>query len=420
MTGQLTTGSGLPFTPVYLAPVPAPASSGRCVRVSRARRPTPAAGLLPESRRVHARRRPDNGATRRATPSAGPAQFSFDAGVARTFQLTPRLTLDWRIDATNVLNRETYTGVNAVFGSPQFGLPSQANTPRKIVSTTATEVLDMRSRDAHECRLVPALAALRRDGRGRAARRRAADRRHGARAEPRRRFARRRGSIVQTVSVKDKDGQPVEGLTPNDFIVTEDGEPQTVSFAEFQRLPAPCRDAARRRRSAPRRGNAARRTGADGRVASTTPTQIATSAPGEIRYRNRRLLVLYFDLTAMPPDDQLRAYNGARKFIDDPDDARRPRRVMTFQGGAVRVKQDFTGDKDAAARRRSDADLRRRRGRRRHARPRPTGTAFGQDDAEFQHLQHRPAAVGAADRGRDAAAAARAEGAAVTSRAACS
>src|SRR5580693_5912026 len=43
--------------------------------------------------------------------------------------------------------------------------------------------------------------------------------------------------IVQTVSVKDKDGRPIEGLTSKDFTVTEDGEPQMVSFVEFQRLP---------------------------------------------------------------------------------------------------------------------------------------------------------------------------------------
>ena len=43
--------------------------------------------------------------------------------------------------------------------------------------------------------------------------------------------------IVQTVSVKDKEGKPIEGLTAKDFIVTEDGEVQTVSFVEFQRLP---------------------------------------------------------------------------------------------------------------------------------------------------------------------------------------
>jgi hypothetical protein len=34
-----------------------------------------------------------------------------------------------------VLNRETYTGVNTIFGGPQFGLPNLANTPRKIQST---------------------------------------------------------------------------------------------------------------------------------------------------------------------------------------------------------------------------------------------------------------------------------------------
>ncbi len=43
--------------------------------------------------------------------------------------------------------------------------------------------------------------------------------------------------IVQTGTVKDKDGKPIEGLTAKDFIVTEDGEPQTIAFVEFQRLP---------------------------------------------------------------------------------------------------------------------------------------------------------------------------------------
>src|SRR3954453_17993011 len=127
--------------------------------------------------------------------------------------------------------------------------------------------------------------------------------------------------VVQTVSVKDKDGRPVEGLTVKDFAITEDGEPQTVSFAEFQRLPV-----------APDNVNVVDRAGADSppvaqapmapraaatptALASTTDTKIATSAPGDIRYRNRRLLVLYFDLTSMPSQDMLRAYNAARKFI---------------------------------------------------------------------------------------------------------
>src|SRR4029450_165306 len=42
--------------------------------------------------------------------------------------------------------------------------------------------------------------------------------------------------IVQTVTVKDKDGKVVEGLTAKDFTVTEDGQPQDIAFVEFQRM----------------------------------------------------------------------------------------------------------------------------------------------------------------------------------------
>ena len=46
-----------------------------------------------------------------------------------------RLNIDWRIDATNVLNRVTYGGVNTLITSPQFGLPNRANEMRKLRSS---------------------------------------------------------------------------------------------------------------------------------------------------------------------------------------------------------------------------------------------------------------------------------------------
>ena len=60
--------------------------------------------------------------------------------------------------------------------------------------------------------------------------------------------------IVTTVVVRNPDGTPVEGLTADDFVVTEDNEPQEIAFVEYQRLDnlrrrcRPC--AARRSRSA--------------------------------------------------------------------------------------------------------------------------------------------------------------------------
>jgi hypothetical protein len=40
--------------------------------------------------------------------------------------------VDWQITATNLLNRVTYTTVNTVLNSPQFGLPTSTNDMRKI------------------------------------------------------------------------------------------------------------------------------------------------------------------------------------------------------------------------------------------------------------------------------------------------
>src|SRR5262249_31486841 len=85
--------------------------------------------------------------------------------------------------------------------------------------------------------------------------------------------------VIQTVSVKDKDGKPVEGLTLRDFVVTEDGEPQTVSFAEYQRLdnePLPSQSAA-----APAANAITRSTPTP--AAPVTEARIAVSTPGDIK-----------------------------------------------------------------------------------------------------------------------------------------
>jgi hypothetical protein len=41
---------------------------------------------------------------------------------------------------------------------------------------------------------------------------------------------------IETVLVKDKNGNPVEGLTAKDFTVTEDGAPQEIKFFEYQKF----------------------------------------------------------------------------------------------------------------------------------------------------------------------------------------
>ena len=186
--------------------------------------------------------------------------------------------------------------------------------------------------------------------------------------------------VVQTVTVKDKDGRAIEGLTAKDFVITEDGEPQTISFVEFQRLPERRRETWSSDTAQPRRPLVVPP------ASPVTQGQIVMPPPGDTRYRDRRLLVLYFDLTAMPPPDQARAYAAAQKFIDADMQPSDVLAIMTFGGGAVRVKQDFTNDRSQLREVMQtlifgddkDGD----------GIPDNTdiGTAFGQDDAEFSIL----------------------------------
>ena len=174
--------------------------------------------------------------------------------------------------------------------------------------------------------------------------------------------------IVETVTVIDRDGRAVEGLTAKDFAITEDDEPQQIAFVEFQRL-------------APVAPNAPIAPGAPNATVAPS-TQISITAPGDIRYRDRRLVILYFDMTAMGGGDSMRAFSAAQTFIGTMDPSILMA-VMAFEGGAVRVKTDFTDDRA----RLDEVMLRLIFGDDLDGDGFPdspeTGTAFGQDDAEF-------------------------------------
>ena len=149
--------------------------------------------------------------------------------------------------------------------------------------------------------------------------------------------------VVTTVVVKGRDGRPIEGLTAKDFIVTEDNQQQEIAFLEYQRLddltPLPTvslvRDA-----NEPRPALAA----IDG--LSLVQPGITVPSTGDARFRNRRLLILLFDLAEPYGPDQQRMFDGARTYLEGQMTAADLVAIMTFRNGAVRVKQDFTEDRE--------------------------------------------------------------------------
>ncbi|MFB3827908.1 MAG: VWA domain-containing protein [Bryobacteraceae bacterium] len=141
--------------------------------------------------------------------------------------------------------------------------------------------------------------------------------------------------VVLDVTVRDRSGKDITGLTKSDFTVIEDGKPQSIAVFEFQNLET--------RPLAPPRAQVAA-----AEPAKPRPQAITTAAPGKIQYQDRRLMVLLFDFSSMPPPDQLRAQQSALKFLDEHMTAADMVAIMTF-ASELEVKQDFTHDRDLLA-----------------------------------------------------------------------
>lgn len=142
--------------------------------------------------------------------------------------------------------------------------------------------------------------------------------------------------VLTNVVVRDaKTGELVRGLTQRDFSVYENGKQQQISTFDFQSV-----DMATPLHEATVSGLA---TGATGGEASG----VAVAKPEELR--NHRLIVLFFDLTSMQPEDLDRAVDAARTFLRTKMQAADLVALVSL-GDTLSVDQDFTADRDALAR----------------------------------------------------------------------
>ncbi len=133
-TTTISAGTGLPLTPLYLAPEQGtgvigalrPSYTGASVYEA-----PPGLSLNPAA---YSAPLPGQWGNAGRDSITGPAQFSLNASAGRTFRLNDRLSGDLRIDSTNTLNHVTFPGWNTTFGSAQFGLPAAANAMRSLTT----------------------------------------------------------------------------------------------------------------------------------------------------------------------------------------------------------------------------------------------------------------------------------------------
>jgi VWFA-related protein len=145
--------------------------------------------------------------------------------------------------------------------------------------------------------------------------------------------------VVVNISARDKNGGAMTGLKASDFTVTEDGKPQRITVFEFQKL----EDTVLAAPGLTPRGPAS--AAAPATVKPAVTAQIAPAKPGEVKYKDRRLLVLFFDQAGMPVADQIRAQQAALKFLDARMTQSDLVAVLTYSTDLA-VLQDFTNDRD--------------------------------------------------------------------------
>ena len=132
---QITAGTGLPLTPIYFAAVGGTGVTGSIrpdytgaplYAAPSGRNLNPAAYTLPV---------PGQWGNAGRDSITGPSQFTLSASLGRVFQMTDKLSLDFRVDATNAFNNVTYPNWNTTVGNAQFGLPTTANAMRSLQTT---------------------------------------------------------------------------------------------------------------------------------------------------------------------------------------------------------------------------------------------------------------------------------------------
>ena len=138
--------------------------------------------------------------------------------------------------------------------------------------------------------------------------------------------------VLVNVTVRDKSGNFLTDLKPGDFTILEDNKPQKIVSFDLEDVDAV----------------------ATLNIAQTKPlagVQPATPAPAKAadtanQFKDHRLIVLFFDLSAMEPDEIDHAITSAEHYVDTQMAPADLVSVVSL-GSSLLVNQDFTTDKAA-------------------------------------------------------------------------
>ena len=138
--------------------------------------------------------------------------------------------------------------------------------------------------------------------------------------------------VLVSVTVHDKRGALVRGLKQSDFTVLEDGKTQRLQSFDIE-------DVENYLQSAPQGGPTQAET-----AAAKTDLFTSRKAPSLEALRDRRLMVLFLDLSSLESDDSDRAVESAKNFVAKQMTPADLVSIVSFDT-SLKVAQDFSSDK---------------------------------------------------------------------------
>jgi VWFA-related protein len=137
--------------------------------------------------------------------------------------------------------------------------------------------------------------------------------------------------VLVNVTVRDREGKFVPGLKPENFTILEDNKPQKIVSFDVENVDKlPALDVAQAKPLP------------DAATGESKPALSATDAAAQ--FKDRRLIILFFDLSAMEPDEIDHAVTSAEHYLDA---QMAPADLVSIVslGSSLLVNQDFTTDR---------------------------------------------------------------------------
>jgi VWFA-related protein len=139
--------------------------------------------------------------------------------------------------------------------------------------------------------------------------------------------------VLVNVTVRDKNGNFVRGLKPGDFTILEDNKAQKVVSFDIENIDAVATQDVAQTKALP------------GAVPQPETPASAPASDAANPFKDRRLIVLFFDLSAMQPDEIDRAITSAEHYVDTQMAPADMVSIVSL-GSALLVNQDFTADRE--------------------------------------------------------------------------